>query len=323
MAGLDALDCWPYLPQRVRGGNVQRPAFMGVGSSDTIFPGDGLREQHMNVRRWLRSRKVRSAFTMIELLVVIAIIGVLAALLVGGLAAAQFRSRVTSCSNNFRQWGIAVNLYAAEDPSGRLPAYAMRVSEFNGYGDLLPWMVSREMGTNLGRYGVTVPLWFCPARPEKLQIVRDNMNGIRPGWTLNSMEDLTAYWEWETGKGLHGRPRSFAVINYNWLVPRPLVDSGNIYPDPKVNRSRIPDGWPRKLEYTAGAVQPIMTDQTFGGWNEDKTSLQGFAGGHQFPQYSMRNINVLFVDGHVETRSAGKLQWQFEAQGSMPIQIVY
>ncbi len=277
----------------------------------------------MKVREGLPLPKVPPAFTLIELLVVIAIIGALAALLVGGLAAAQFRGRVTSCSNNFRQWGIAVNLYAAEDAAGRLPAYAMRVSDFNGYGDLLPWMVSREMGTNLGRYGMTVPLWFCPARPFELQRVQDNMNGIRSGWTLNTLEDLTKYWEWETGKGLHGRPRSFAVINYNWLVPRPLIDSGNVYPDPKVVRSRIPDGWPRKLEDPSAAVQPIMTDQTFGGWNADKTVFEGFAGGHQFPKYSMRNINVLFVDGHVETRSAGKLQWQFEAQGSIPIQIVY
>ncbi len=279
----------------------------------------------------LRVRKPFAGFTLIELVVVIAIIGVLAALLVGGLATAQFWGRVASCSNNFRQWGIAVNLYANEDPFGRLPAYAMRVSEFGDYGDLLPWMISREMGTNLGRYGVTVPLWFCPVRPYDLQRVKNNMNWVRAGWTLDSLEDLTKYWEWESGHGSPGQPRNFAGIRYNWLVPRPLTDSGSIYPDPKVVHSRIPDGWPRKLEDPSGAIQPILTDSTYGTWNEDKTAFQSFASGHRFPMQttadnirsSMRSINVLFVDGHVETRGVGQLQWQFEVQSSNPIAIVY
>ncbi len=257
---------------------------------------------------------------MIELMVTIGIIAVLAALLVGAVTGAQFRSRVTSCSNNFRQWGIAVNLYAAEDPKGRLPAYTMKVTDFAGYGDILPWMVSREMGTNLGRYGVTVPLWFCPARPGDLQLVKDNMVFIRPGWTLSSLEDLTAYWAWDAGKDRKGNPRSFAIIDYNWFVPRPLEGTSTRYPDPAVVRCRIPDGWPSRLEDPSGAVQPIMTDRIHGGWNEDKTAMEigagKFAGGHQFPRFFLWNINALFVDGHVETRATKQLQWQFEMAGN-------
>jgi len=83
----------------------------------------------------------------------------------------------------------------------------------------------------------------------------------------------------------------------------------------------------RGFEDSSGAVQPIMTDRTYGVWNEAKTALKiesgSFAGGHRFPRLFLRNINVLFVDGHVETRATKQLQWQFETAGSNPAVIPY
>jgi|GEM_PF-2101112 len=70
-----------------------------------------------------------------------------------------------------------------------------------------------------------------------------------------------------------------------------------------------------------------MTDRTHGGWNEAKTALKiesgSFAGGHQFPRLFLRNINALFVDGHVETRATKQLQWQFELGGATQAVIPY
>jgi len=124
---------------------------------------------------------VRVGFTLVELLVVIAIIGILVALLMPAIQAAREASRRSTCSNNLKQWGLAIQMY--HDTYGTIPTGVTVPGQWTFRAMLLQFVEQKdvweridfETGTHCfnasGFAGSDnpsddpVPIYFCPSDP--------------------------------------------------------------------------------------------------------------------------------------------------------------
>jgi prepilin-type N-terminal cleavage/methylation domain-containing protein/prepilin-type processing-associated H-X9-DG protein len=271
------------------------------------------------------SNESRRGFTLIELLVVIAIIAILAAMLLPALSSAKARAQVINCTSNYKQWGAMANMYAV-DFKDLLPGADSKFLASGGGQN--PWDMTTNFIPAVASFGLTVPMWFCPARPREFNAQYQDANDNYLHHTMTSIDDLNTY----LGDFFGG---AFIVMNHNYWVqrkPPPNIFGGPI-PDPAktvAGTDPITFGWPSKTTDRAAGVVPIMSDSCFSGYgstysrnvNDINISFANNAPLPKAQKYSghvangkLKSVNVAFADGHVASHSTAFIQCVYDNAG--------
>ena len=262
---------------------------------------------------------MRRGFTLIELLVVIAIIAILAAILFPVFARAREKARQTSCLNNLKQIGIAVNMYI-QDYDGTYPAGFPMGDATCVTGFLNPYIKNSQV-------------WLCPSGSKSSATTA--LTNDQASWTTkypalaqqNAQSCATTYII--NAKGLAGDNSSggvnktpFGVSNacFTPLGPDSPIGGNYAQYDAPLTDGQVPDtcmlfacgNGPSRFGYVANGY-----DANTGLGNTWETgSPIGSTSGVWFHN---NNSNVLFAGGQVQSVEPGgfMIQW-LEASGCKP-----
>ena len=242
------------------------------------------------VFRHVPERTLQFQFTLIELLIVVAIIGILGALLLPALNKAREKARGIQCVSNLKQLGIGINLYS-DGSEGFFPvmmksgSYYTTWSLFLGYryydinGNALPGF---PLAGNLGE-----KLFHCPSTASG--------GGSRHLFTYGILK------YGDSGVMQNAASQQEFISNFGDVWRRLSADS-KFY---QFNRAKRP------------VVSPLIADSGYSVAAADSlrkgaaaVKLDSDENGAAVKLWHNQNGNLLYFDGHVESRSRTQLAKQ-------------
>lgn len=263
----------------------------------------------------------RRGFTLVELLVVIAIIGILIALLLPAIQSAREAGRRSSCSNNLRQLGTAIQLH--HDALGYLPPGTQGVSysgnaAFGWSAYLLPWLEQEALhrdlqvdtlsltdvlnDTNNHRFAQQhLPAFRCPSdEGTELNNKRNfgNFNNLEPA-TSNYVGVTGVRWttanEWNNNKANDPRGSFWPGSKLRWADFRDGTSNTFIVGERNWNhKAAVYLGVQNKNGKGANALQMTLGLVTIKPNDPTTAGEEGFSSNHP------KGTLFVFADGHVD-----------------------